>query len=139
MRRNPLPFDDLKARGTAIVIVRKTLAEIAADVCRRRGDVEAWEIFGRGRSKRIVDARDEVIGIAWGLNYTLHMIGKRFPRPENVEGCMDHSSVHGAKERYAEVMRLAKMAQVQRTNEENALAYRDYLRGVGSRAQEQAA
>lgn len=139
MRRSAIPFDELKARGMAVVIVRKTLAEIAVDVCRRRGDVEAWEIFGRGQSQRVVGARDEVIGIAGGLGYTLHMIGRRFPRPENREGHMDHSSVHGAKRRYAKRVRIETMAAIRQSDIESAMAYRDYLRGVGSTAQGRAA
>lgn len=118
---------DLRAEGRALVVVRRTLAEIADEVCDRCGDVRPHEVFGACRERRVVLARQEVIWTARRLGYTLHMIGRRFPRPGNLEGCMDHSSVHSAERRHRKLIRAATMATVTRDNAEAAAGYREYV------------
>jgi hypothetical protein len=118
---------DLAAMGRALVVIRRPIADIAAEVCERRGNVWPFEIFGRSRQDRVVHARHEVIWNATRLGYTLHMIGRRFPRPENIEGCMDHSSVHFAAQRHGLRLRKQTMETVQQADRDAAESYRAYL------------
>jgi chromosomal replication initiation ATPase DnaA len=118
---------DLAAMGRALVVIRRPLADIAAEVCERRGNVRPFEIFGRDRTHRVSHARQEVIWHARRLGYSTHMIGRRFPRPENVEGGLDHSTVLYAEVRHEGRLRAQTMQAVRDGDQEAAASYRDYL------------
>lgn len=112
------------------VVWRRPISDIAAEVAERRGNVTAAEILGPSRAYRVAHARHEVVWLARELGYTLHMIGRRFPRPENPSGYVDHTTVLAAERAHLRRRREETMVVVVRGNDEAAMAYRDYLRKV---------
>lgn len=112
------------------VVQRRPIMDIAIDVAIRRGNVQPFEIFRDDRHLRIVRARQEVMWEARQLGYTFPMIARRFLRPNNPSGHMDHTSVMWAVDRHESRVREATVARIRKADAEAAMGYRDYLRGI---------